>query len=72
MPKTHRNEVAPAVDRVVRPAEACKILSVSRSSLWRYSRNCPDFPRHRQLGPRSVGWMLSELMEFLEGRRVAA
>jgi prophage regulatory protein len=46
-------------------------LSVSRKTLrlWEASGN---FPRRRQLGPRSIGWLRSEILEWCRSRPCVA
>jgi predicted DNA-binding transcriptional regulator AlpA len=48
-PKVARNaEGQGGPDRLITPAEAARILGVSRSTLWRLSRQ-PGFPRGKRL-----------------------
>jgi predicted DNA-binding transcriptional regulator AlpA len=41
------------------------ITNVSRPHRWRLERE-NKFPRRVQLGPRSVGWRLSEVLALME------
>jgi predicted DNA-binding transcriptional regulator AlpA len=59
------------VDRIIRKPELCKILGVSEATLWRLEQR-GDLPPRRQIGPGSVGWLASEIEEFLATRRPVA
>ncbi len=58
-------------DRFVREAERKAITSVSRTTAWALERK-GLFPKRRQLYPEStsVGWLLSELNEWVASRSV--
>jgi prophage regulatory protein len=43
---------------------------LSRSTIWRLEGS-GIFPRRRQLGGNSVGWVEAEIQEWLEGRPFA-
>ncbi len=58
--------------QIVRPAEAAKLLGVSKSTLYHWSKHTPDFPTRIQVGPRTTGWLKHELLAWLEARRDAA
>lgn len=45
-------------------------LGVSETTLRRWMAD-EDFPRPKQLGPRAVGWVASEVSEWLGKRPVA-
>lgn len=45
-----------------------RMTGLSRTSIWRYESN-ECFPKRRQLGPRRVGWVESEVLEWMESRR---
>jgi prophage regulatory protein len=63
-----RAGIEPAENRLVRDEECGKISGVSRSGRWRLERH-GKFPPRRTIGDNSVGWLLSELFEWLGGRR---
>ena len=59
------------MERIVRPAEAAELLGISISTLYDWLAQpeiciCP-LPRPRQVGPRAVGWPLSEFEQFIRG-----
>ncbi len=57
-------------ERIVRMSQVKDITGLSKSSVYKYMAD-GDFPRQRQLGPNSVGWLYSEIMEWLESRQTA-
>lgn len=52
-------------DRILRPAEVQRRTGLGRTTIWRRER-AGDFPRRRRLGPTLVGWLESELDDWLE------
>ncbi len=67
---TPSNQTLP--DRIVREAERKKITSISRTTAWSLERK-GLFPKRRQLYPQSasVGWLLSELTDWVTSRQIA-
>ena len=55
------------IDRFVREAECEKVSGLSRSTRWRLER-LGLFPKRKRLGATSVGWLASELAEWLRSR----
>jgi prophage regulatory protein len=53
--------------RMVRPAEAAKILSLSVSTLRRLELR-GEFPPRIALGANSVGWRLADLFAWMAAR----
>ncbi|NUH56252.1 AlpA family phage regulatory protein [Citrobacter portucalensis] len=54
-------------DRVIREDECRKLTGVSRTTRYELEKKgC--FPSRRNLGGRSVGWLLSEVMEWMQSR----
>lgn len=51
--------------RGIRPAQAAQKLGVSLSSLWRHTRENPNFPKPRKLGLKTTVWLEHELDSFL-------
>ncbi|MEC4726790.1 AlpA family transcriptional regulator [Shewanella sp. D64] len=58
-------------DRIIRESERRAITSISRTTAWSLERK-GLFPKRRQLYPQSssVGWLLSELNEWVASRQV--
>lgn len=56
-------------DRFLTVYQAMEIVGVkARVTLWRWGR-AGIFPKPRKLGPRKVGYLESELREWVERRR---
>jgi prophage regulatory protein len=55
--------------KILRPTECAAALGVSKTTLWRMTKR-PGFPVAFRLGPNSVGWDESEIVAWLEARRV--
>jgi prophage regulatory protein len=53
--------------RVVRPSEFAERAGVSRVTLWRWER-AGRIPARRKIGPNTVGWLESELEQWLDSR----
>ncbi|MGQ7949565.1 helix-turn-helix transcriptional regulator [Providencia huashanensis] len=51
-------------DRLVREQERKRITSISRSTAWKLERE-GKFPQRKQLGPKSCGWLLSDLLIWI-------
>ncbi len=60
-----------SIDRIVRLEEVVRITGRSRVSIWR-DEKALRFPRRIRIGPEggSVGWKLSEVMQWLNTREV--
>ena len=50
-----------AVARVPAVAQA---LGVSINTVWRWSRDLPNFPKPRKIGPRVTVWNVGEILNF--------
>ena len=61
MPRRHD----PTPDRFVREGECQRITGLSRSTRWRLERK-DMFPKRRRLSPNAVGWLESELVEWMQ------
>jgi predicted DNA-binding transcriptional regulator AlpA len=55
-------------DRIVREPERARLTGLSRTTWWALER-MGQVPRRRQLGPGSIGWLLSELEEWIRSRQ---
>ncbi|MGE3975103.1 MAG: helix-turn-helix transcriptional regulator [Bdellovibrionales bacterium] len=51
-------------ERIIVQSELTKICPFSRSTIWRWERS-GLFPKRRQVSPGRVGWLASEVEEFL-------
>jgi len=52
---------------IIRPGELVKMLNLSRPTLWRMEKE-GRFPRRKQIGGRAVGYLRSEIEEWLRTR----
>ena len=52
------------IDRLIRKKELCEILDVSEATLWRLEKR-GELPRRRKISERRVGWLSSEIEQFI-------
>ena len=57
-------------DRVLRKPEVFARISLSDATIWRMEK-AGRFPKRIRLGGNSVGWIESEIKEWLEQRKAA-
>ncbi len=55
--------------RVLRYPEVVARTGLSRTSIWRREHE-GNFPPRRDLGPNAVGWLQSEVEDWIAGRAV--
>jgi prophage regulatory protein len=55
------------LDRFVREKECGQITGLSRPTRWRLERD-GKFPKRRRISPNAIGWLASELEEWLRSR----
>ena len=55
------------MEKIVRKKELCGLVGLSYSTIYRLER-AGRFPRRRRLGDNSVGWLLSEVAEWMAAR----
>jgi len=53
--------------QIVRPKQLAQLLSVSTVTIWRMEKR-GELPRRKQISSRTVGWLESEIKEWLEKR----
>ena len=54
------------LERMLRRPEFKRMLGVtSDATLLTWERTIPGFPQRRRIGPNSVGWLLSEVLDYL-------
>ncbi len=56
---------------IIRTKELLQLLQIGRSTLWRWEKNQPGFPKRRKLGQRAVGYLRSEVAAWLASRELA-
>lgn len=54
-------------NRLLSEKDVLKLTGISRATLWRWQQ-AGDFPQRRQIGPRRVAWLESELDAWLTSR----
>ena len=69
-PDTPHDIEPPELDRFVGESECARLTSLGRITRWRLER-AGQFPRRRQLSPNRVGWSLSEVLAWQQGRAAA-
>ena len=57
----------PALPRIVTFKELLRLVPYSRQHILRLEKQ-GKFPKRVHIGPRRVGWWLSEIMEWLHAR----
>lgn len=55
--------------RVLRVQEVAATLGISRYTVWRWER-AGRLPPRRRIGPNTIGWLETEIDEFLKSRPV--
>ena len=59
------------VDRFLREREVQGITGLSRTTRWRLERE-GKFPARRQISDNAVGWLESEISDWIASREAAA
>ena len=54
-------------ERVIRKPELLAMIGLSDPTIWRMEKD-GKFPKRIRLGGNSCGWLLSEVMAFLDQR----
>ncbi|HGU2652521.1 TPA: helix-turn-helix transcriptional regulator [Escherichia coli] len=54
-------------DRLVREKERKEITSISRSQAWKLERE-GNYPLRKTIGKKSCGWLLSDLLWWIQTR----
>ena len=57
-------------DQIIRPAQAAIMTGRSLASIWR-DEHAGTFPKRRRIGKKSVGYLRSELEDWLRTRTPA-
>jgi predicted DNA-binding transcriptional regulator AlpA len=58
--------------QVLRPRSVAAKLGVSIATVWRWSKDLPDFPKPFPIGPKSTGFDASAIDAFIERRKGGA
>lgn len=54
--------------KILRKKEVAKKIGLSLSSIWRLERADEGFPKRKELGQRSVGWVEEDIDIWLASR----
>jgi prophage regulatory protein len=60
--------VDPLIDRIILAPERRVLVPYSDMHIWRMEKD-EKFPRRIRLGPNRVGWILSEVIEWIEAKK---
>jgi predicted DNA-binding transcriptional regulator AlpA len=55
-------------NKSLRPTQAAEYLGIAVSTLWRFHKDRPDFPRSRKIGPRCTVFDHFELMQWRDSQ----
>lgn len=55
------------MEKIIREAECLKITGLSRPTRWRLEK-ADQFPKRCQISPHIVGWLSSEIEEWMKSR----
>jgi prophage regulatory protein len=66
-PREEAAQLAWKIDRILRPREAAQMLGICRITLWKWTRD-GIFPPPIKIGPAAIGWRLSTLNLYLDGK----
>lgn len=58
-------------DRFLSISDVRLITGLSRTTIWRME-NDGTFPRRREIAPRRVAWLASEVREWIQSRKQLA
>jgi predicted DNA-binding transcriptional regulator AlpA len=58
-------------DRILNQHEVQRATNMSRTTIWRLERE-GEFPRRRQIVGHRIGWLESEVVEWIQGRPLAS
>jgi prophage regulatory protein len=64
---TQTNYAPKAQGRILRPKEVIRMIGMSRATIWRMEHD-GRFPKHASLGGRSVGWLDTEIHQWIANR----
>lgn len=56
-----------ATKQIFRQSEVCELLGISRACLWTW-RRAGVFPEPLRLGPRLLGWRVSDVQDWIDSR----
>ena len=60
----------PQTEIILRERKVLEITGLSRTTIWRQEKK-GNFPLRRKISDRAVGWLKSEILTWLENRKIA-
>lgn len=57
--------------KILRPQQVCEMLNLSMSTLFRRLKE-PDFPRKVRISSQAIGFIESEVIDWIESRKEVA
>lgn len=55
--------------QLIRVPTVAMMLSVSRSTVWRWTQSKPDFPKPIKISAGITVWRLNEIQRWLDGQK---
>ncbi|ELH0894524.1 AlpA family phage regulatory protein [Vibrio fluvialis] len=55
-------------ERIIRESERLTITGISRTTCWEMEKK-GEFPKRIRIGPRSVGWLHSQIQEWIKNKQ---
>ena len=71
LPENTFNNLQEGKDRILRIAEVRRIVGICTASIYSYMKK-GEFPNQIKIGPRMVGWLESEIQEWIASQVTAA
>ena len=62
------NPIENSIDRIILAPERRVLVPYSDMQIWRMEKD-EKFPRRISLGPNRVGWILSEILEWIAAKK---
>ncbi|MEP3895674.1 AlpA family phage regulatory protein [Pseudophaeobacter sp.] len=69
--QTDKTKAEPPGRVLISAAQGAKMIGVADSTWWDWANVTPDFPKPIRISARCTRWDRSEIMAWLEKRRVA-
>lgn len=53
--------------KLIKITQVCKLLGISRATLWRIIQQDTSFPKKRYISPNRVAFVEAEIHEWIQG-----
>ncbi|MGR5069310.1 helix-turn-helix transcriptional regulator [Vibrio alfacsensis] len=57
-------------ERIIRESERLAMTGISRTTCWQMEKK-GEFPKRIQIGPRAVGWLHSQIQDWIRKKHNA-